>query len=49
MPETWKKILKFVPATDPVPAQMVARQILEGIERNQEVIIPDFGMKLIYK
>jgi len=48
-PEAWKNILNFVPATDPVPPEKVARQILEGIERNQEVIIPDAGMKLIFK
>jgi 3-dehydrosphinganine reductase len=48
-PETYKKFLEFVPATDPVPPGKVARQILEGIERNQEVIIPDVGMRLIFK
>jgi len=48
-PEVWKKIIDFVPATDPLPSEKVARQIIEGIERNQEVIIPDTGMKLIFK
>ncbi|MFN2174605.1 MAG: SDR family oxidoreductase [Anaerolineales bacterium] len=48
-PEIYKKILDFVPAIDPVPPEKVARQILEGIKQNQEAIIPDIGMKLIFK
>lgn len=48
-PEAWKKFLEFIPATDPVPPEKVARQILAGIERKKEVIIPDAGMRLIFK
>jgi 3-dehydrosphinganine reductase len=48
-PEELKKILKMVPAWDPIPPEKVAEQIIKGIEREQEVILPDFGMVFFFK
>jgi 3-dehydrosphinganine reductase len=48
-PEELKKILKMVPAWDPIPPEKVAEQIITGIEREQEVILPDFGMVFFFK
>ena len=48
-PQELKKIINMLPATDPVPPDKVAGQILKGIEREQEVIIPDTGMIFLFK
>jgi len=48
-PQELKDFINMLPATDPVPPEKVAQQILKGIERKQEVIIPDTGMILIFK
>jgi len=44
-----KKIINMLPATDPVPPEKLASQILIGIERKKEVIMPDTGMALLFK
>lgn len=48
-PQELKAFIKMLPATDPVPPGNVASQILEGIERKKEVIIPDIGMVILFR
>jgi 3-dehydrosphinganine reductase len=48
-PAELKQILKILPALDPIPPEQVARAIVGGIDRQKNVIIPDFGTSLIIK
>jgi 3-dehydrosphinganine reductase len=48
-PQELRDFINMLPATDPVPPEQVASQILKGIERKKEVIFPDSGMALLFK
>ena len=48
-PAELKQILKILPALDPIPPEQVARAIVDGIDRQKNVIIPDLGTSLIIK
>jgi 3-dehydrosphinganine reductase len=48
-PAELKQILQILPALDPIPPEQVARAIVGGIDRQKNVIIPDFGTSLIIK
>ncbi len=48
-PAELKQILQILPALDPIPPEQVARAIVDGIDRQKNVIIPDLGTSLIIK
>ena len=48
-PAELKQILKILPALDPIPPEQVARAIVDGIDRQKNVIIPDLGTSLFIK
>ncbi len=48
-PAELKQILKILPALDPIPPEQVAQAIVDGIDRQKNVIIPDLGTSLIIK
>jgi len=48
-PAELKQILQILPALDPIPPEQVARAIVDGIDRQKNVIIPDLGTSLFIK
>jgi 3-dehydrosphinganine reductase len=48
-PAELKQILVILPALDPIPPEQVARAIVDGIDRQKNVIIPDLGTSLTIK
>lgn len=48
-PEEIKRIIGMVPGTKPMSAEKAAQAIVRGIERGQEAIYPDPGIKILSK
>ena len=48
-PAELKQILQILPALDPIPPEQVARAIVDGIDRQKNVVIPDLGTSLTIK